>query len=82
MEDLQHYVQSDQCYDNGTPVALVSGFIPPNKFYLCLNQLKAVNTQVDAALTFNAENTILTSFVEFKYKLPQAQDMVAVMDQT
>jgi len=48
---------------------------------MCLNQLRTVNTQVNAALTFK-DGIILNSFVEFKYFRPEAQDMVAVMDQT
>jgi len=48
---------------------------------MCLNQLRAVNTQVNSALTIQ-DGIILNSFVEFKVKRPESQDMVAVMDYT
>jgi len=47
---------------------------------LCLNALKSINTQISSVIIFNEDNTIKNSSLDFKFKRPDAQDMVEVMD--
>lgn len=42
----------------------------------------AVDTQVAARLTFDAQGAIQTSFISYMSRKPEARDMVAVMDAT
>lgn len=47
---------------------------------MCLHALKSINTQISAVIVFNEDNTIKNSSLDFKFKRPDAQDMVEVMD--
>lgn len=75
-------MSNGHCDDSGTPVATVNGLIPPAQFYMCLHALRSINTQVDSAIKFKDDNTIISTYIQFKYKRPEAQNMVEVMDQT
>lgn len=41
-----------------------------------------INTQISSKLTFNADNTIKTSFISFMFYKPESNDMVKVMEAT
>lgn len=83
-EELRLFVSDGNCIDpvSSTPVTLVSDLIPPEKFYICLGQLMAINTLISSKLTFDDEGLIKTSFIAYDFIKPEAENMVKVMDET